>query len=121
MDGYKEQMKNKMKAFAHAAYRATKAFSREELYGMTSQLRRASLSVPLNYVEGYARRKQKTQLQFIETAYGSLQECKCLIEFASEEKQIGDDEKERLMKMADEIGAILWSEMKALDQQIENA
>ena len=55
MDGYQEKLKAKMKKFAHLVYKISKRFPKDEMYGMTSQVRRASLSVLLNCVEGYAR------------------------------------------------------------------
>jgi len=48
-------LKNKADIFAFEVYKITKKFPREEIYGITSQLRRAALSVILNYIEGYAR------------------------------------------------------------------
>ncbi len=119
MNPYKEQIIDKMNTFVHDVYRVTKNFPREELYGITSQLRRASLSVVLNYIEGYARRKPKTQLQFLEIAYGSLQETKYLLRFTHDEGFIPQESYEVHYSRADEIGAILWSEIEALDRSIE--
>ena len=50
-----------MDEFVHFVYNITRKFPKEELYGITSQLRRASLSVILNYIEGYARGKEKLE------------------------------------------------------------
>ena len=47
-----------MDNLAHSVYKASKAFPKDEMFGVTSQLRRASLSVPLNYIEGYAKGKR---------------------------------------------------------------
>ncbi len=57
---------------AYQVYAATKAFPKEELYAMTSQLRRAALSVPTNIVEGYARQGKNEFRQFANIALGSL-------------------------------------------------
>ena len=69
---FHDKLKIKMDEFAHFVYKITKKFPKDELYGMTSQLRRASLSVILNYIEGYARIRNKVYLNFLETSYASL-------------------------------------------------
>ena len=70
----------KLKAFhladevAELTYRVTANFPKEELYGLTSQMRRAAVSVPSNIVEGCSRDSQADFLRFFYIAFGSLKE-----------------------------------------------
>jgi len=61
-------------ALAEKCYRLTKEFPRDELYGMTSQIRRSAASVPANIAEGYGRGNRGEYIQFLRVAQGSLKE-----------------------------------------------
>lgn len=63
-------------------YRVTAEFPREEIYGLTSQMRRAAVSIPSNIAEGAARYSQKEFLQFLNIAGGSQSELDTQIELA---------------------------------------
>ncbi|MBI4262165.1 four helix bundle protein [Candidatus Uhrbacteria bacterium] len=116
MTPFQEQLKSKMHAYVRFVYRVTKNFPRDEIYGVTSQIRRAAVSIVLNFIEGYARRKLLVQLNFFETSYGSLQESKYLLLLSSEEAYMTQDEYKIGTKMAEEIGAMLWTEIISIDK-----
>ena len=62
--------------FVLSVYRLSKTFPREELYGLTSQFRRAAISVPANIAEGFKKRGNADKARFLNIAEGSLEECR---------------------------------------------
>src|SRR6185295_12443952 len=62
--------------FVLSVYRLSKLFPREELYGLTSQFRRAAISVPANIAEGFKKRGRADKVRFMNIAEGSLEECR---------------------------------------------
>lgn len=103
-----------MDEYAHLIYAITRKFPHEEIYGVTSQLRRSALSVVLNYIEGYARIRSKVHRNFLEISYGSLKESKYLLDFSFQEKYLTELDHKKTVKLADEIGAMLWSTMQKI-------
>lgn len=112
---YHEVLKSKIDEYVHLIYRLTRKFPKEELYGVTSQLRRSALSVMLNYIEGYARVRGRVHKNFLEIAYGSLKESEYLLLFSEVEGYLSRKEHQAVAKLADEIGAMLWSTIARLD------
>jgi four helix bundle protein len=84
------------------------------LYGVTSQLRRAALLVILNYIEGFAREKKAVKKNFWEMSYSSLKESKYLLHFALIEKYLNRKNYNQAIKLAEEIGAMLWRSLQPL-------
>lgn len=60
-------------------YEVTKSFPKEEMYGLTSQIRRASVSIPANLAEGAARKNTKEYIQFVYISLGSISELETLL------------------------------------------
>ena len=106
---FSDQLKRKMDEYAHLVYRLTKNFPKEELFGVVSQLRRSTLSVILNYIEGFARQRKAVKLNFWETSYGSLKESKYLLHFSLTEGYLKKEDYKKALKLAEEIGAMLWT------------
>lgn len=94
-------------------YKLTDKFPKDEIYGLTSQIRRSSLSVPLNIVEGYSRNNKNEFRQFLRISLGSLSETAYLIEFAFKRKYITLKDYENLKSIKEECGRILWKLMKS--------
>lgn len=108
LDSFHAVLRGKVDDLVHSVYAASRNFPKEELYGATSQLRRAVLSIALNYIEGYARQKSLVMTNFYEISYGSLQEVKYLIGFSVKEKYLDEKKAVVLLGLSEEIGAMLW-------------
>jgi four helix bundle protein len=93
---------------AYETYLATRTFPKEEMYAMTSQVRRAALSVPTNLVEGYGRQGKNEFRQFVNIALGSLAEARYLLGFCLKLKYLKPPEHGRLEALAEEVGRLLW-------------
>lgn len=113
--GYKKLIVwQKANELAYQVYLETKKFPREEIYGVTSQLRRSAISVPTNIVEGTGRQGRKELKQFINIALGSLAETEYLLEFCFQLKYLEKDNYQRLEGLRSETGALLWKFHKSL-------
>ncbi|MDD5020020.1 MAG: four helix bundle protein [Candidatus Omnitrophica bacterium] len=99
---------------AYHVYVETKKFPAEELYGLTSQLRRAALSVPTNIVEGHAKQGKKVLKQFCNIALGSLAEVEYLLEFCLKVGLFNNSVYETLGSFRDEVGRLLWKFYRGL-------
>ena len=98
-------------------YQESERFPKSELYGMTSQLRRASVSVPSNIAEGKGRRSTGSYLHALDISYGSLMEVETLVEIASRLKFLSPDAREVLLGRTGEIGRMLNGLINALERQ----
>src|SRR5919198_4620732 len=79
-----------------AIYERTRSFPKDERYGLTSQLRRASYSVPANIVEGSSRESKKDYLHFLYIARGSLSEVQYFIHLAQRLGYLATQQAEQL-------------------------
>ncbi|EKE21204.1 MAG: S23 ribosomal protein [uncultured bacterium] len=113
---FSKNLKIKMNKYVHSVYGITKNFPKEEMYGTTSQLRRSALSVILNYIEGFARQKKAVKRNFWEISYGSLKESKYLLHFTLTEGYYDKKEYDEILKLADEIGAMLWKSIESIKE-----
>lgn len=113
-------LKNKIHEFIVSIYQLTKNFPQSELYGLISQARRSAVSIMLNFLEGFARRKDKVKLNFYETSFGSLKECKYILYLAKELGYVSAKDYQASISLAEEIGAMLWQTITTVEQRIKD-
>jgi len=100
--------------FVLCAYRLSAGFPKTEIYGLTSQLRRAAISIPANIAEGFRRRTSADKLRFLNIAQGSLEECRYYLILASD---LGYDNDETLDAQLTEVSKLLQSYSKAINHK----
>src|ERR1700691_3317068 len=97
-----------------AIYRITKSFPREEIYGLTNQLRRASVSVPSDIAEGYGRLSRDQFRYFLGVARGSNLELQTQLVIARELGFTGAHEVEHIERLSFEVGKMLTAMLRKL-------
>ena len=95
-------------------YKVSRTFPREEIYGLTSQIRRAAVSVPSNIAEGQGRRTTLDFLRHLSIAYGSLREVETQILIAGRLRYLNSANSEQVMQRASEVGKLLNGLMSSL-------
>jgi four helix bundle protein len=97
--------------FVLVAYRLTKSFPREEVYGLTSQFRRAAISIAANIAEGFRKRGSADKLRYLNIAQGSAEECQYYLILAND-LGYGDDPNAKAL--LDEVGRLLVAYAKGI-------
>ena len=107
--GYKDlQVYKRSYKAAIAIYKVKNGFPKEEQYGITNQIRRAAVSIPLNIAEGYAKRESQIEFKrFLLIATGSANEVSVLIEFAKDLKMLSVEAYKKASAEYEEIGKML--------------
>ncbi len=100
-------------------YKITTSFPREELYGLTSQIRRAVVSVPTNIVEGFSRNSTKEYIQFLFNSRGSLEEFRYLVSLAKDLDFLSEEIYKDLEKRCEEISKMLNALIVSLRKRIK--
>lgn len=100
-------------------YQAGKKFPREELYGLTNQIRRAAVSVPSNIAEGQGRSSTKEFRHHLSTAYGSLQEVETQILVAQRLEYLDQEEVEVVLNLTAEVGRLINALSSALSKRLD--
>jgi len=99
---------------AENVYTITKEFPREEIYGLTSQLRRAAVSIPSNIAEGQGRKSTKEFLQFLSIAYGSLCEVETQLLLSVRLGYVDSSRLENTDPLCQSVGRMLNGLMRSL-------
>jgi four helix bundle protein len=99
-------------------YKATRHFPREELYGLTSQIRRAAVSIPSNIAEGYCRRNAKVYVNHVGIALGSHGEVETCVEVAVRLGFMNAQIHEALDQTLGSVGRLLNGLHRSLEEQV---
>src|SRR2546422_5036048 len=100
-----------------AVYESTRSFPREELYGLTSQLRRAAYSVPANIAEGSSRESKRDYLHFLYISRGSLSESQYFIHLAHRLGYLPSDESDQLHAWTKQTFGCLHGLIRAVEKE----
>lgn len=106
-------------ALAKACYLLTRRFPREELFGITCQIRRSAGSIPANIAEGNGRENTKEYIHFLRIAQGSLKELETHLLLAGEVEICSMESVKPLLTQADHIGRMLRSLIRALQEKLQ--
>ena len=104
-------------SIAESCYRLTQVFPKSELFGMTSQIRRAAASVPANIAEGHGRETTGEFVQFLRVAQGSLKELETHLMLATRVGLLAQEKGDALLVKTDELGRMLHSLIRTLQKK----
>jgi four helix bundle protein len=105
---------------AERVYRLTTRFPKDEVYGMTSQIRRAAVSVAANIAEGHGRENSGSFVQFLRMAQGSLKELETHLLLALRVELASTKEVEPILRQCDELGRMLRSLIRSIQRKQAN-
>ena len=97
--------------FVLGVYKVSKGFPRDEVYGLTSQFRRAAVSIPANIAEGFKKRGQLDKARFLNIAQGSLEECRYYLILT---RDLGYGDTQQLTQQLEEVSRLLTSYTQAV-------
>lgn len=95
--------------FVLDVYRCSTGFPKHEFFGLTSQLRRAAISIPANIAEGYRRDSDLDNARFLNIAQGSLEECRYYLILAPELDYVATSHAQQIAADLDEVARLLYA------------
>jgi len=99
-------------------YRLSKGFPRDERFGLTSQLRRAAVSIPSNVAEGHCRRQTRVYAHHVSIALGSHGELETLVELATRLGYLLATDRHALQERCDSVGRLLSGLFRSLEEKV---
>ena len=97
-------------------YNITRRFPKEELYGLTNQIRRASISIALNFAEGWGRYNKKEKSQFYKIARASILECLAAVDIAKNLNYVKEPIYHDLLRESEELSKKFNALIKTVEQ-----
>jgi len=101
-------------------YKITRSFPKEENYGLTSQIRRAAVSVPANIAEGSSRKHKNDYLYFLYISRGSLCELEYLLQLANKLEYFGIKEFEKINNLISEVSKTLFGLIDFIEKDVKS-
>ena len=106
-------------SLVEGCYRFTEELPKEEMYGLSSQIRRASVSVPANIAEGYGRDSSGSHVSFLKIAQGSLKELETHLILTQRLGLGGFEGAAQLLSVTDSLGRMLRALMRRVEESVE--
>ena len=97
-------------------YKATSGFPKQEVYALTSQIRRASVSIAANIAEGYKKKTKPNKLNFLNISEGSLEEVKYYLILSKDLEFISEKEFVNLENLTEEVGRLITGYSNAISR-----
>ncbi len=97
-------------------YKVTKSYPKEEVYSLTNQIRRASVSIAANIAEGYKKKTKASKLNFLNISEGSLEEVKYYIILSKDLEFISEKEFNQLESITEEVGRLISGYSSAISK-----
>lgn len=111
----------KAHAFVIDVYKITKTYPKEEVFGLTSQFRRAATSIAANIAEGYGKKSINDKLRFYNISEGSINECRYYVILSKELEYTSAIKSDELYKNLEVVQKLLYSYSNAIKKSLQNS
>ena len=103
---------------AEECYRLTRGFPREEVFGLTSQIRRSACAIPANIAEGHGRQHTREFLDFLSIARGSLMELETHLLLSRRVGLLPQERLHAVLRVTDQVGRMMTGLRKSLEKRL---